>query len=106
MAATKGTILVTGANGALGSAIAQHIASRPELSTYHGIYTVRDATRAPDLAAALASGGSSHPHDVLSLDLTSLESVRQVAGNINVRTTITPLPSAPPLGLRIFTMAK
>lgn len=85
MSISKGTIVVTGANGALGSAIAEQIASKPELSACHGVYTVRDAAAAPALTSAL--GDSSHPHDVLSLDLTSLENVRQVAESINVRRT-------------------
>ncbi|OTA56033.1 putative short-chain dehydrogenase [Hypoxylon sp. EC38] len=38
----KGTILVTGANGSLGSAIAEQIATKPELSAYHGLYTLGD----------------------------------------------------------------
>lgn len=54
MAAPKGTILVTGANGGLGSAIAEQIASKLELSAYHGIYTVRDASAAPCLTAAIS----------------------------------------------------
>lgn len=82
--AAKGTILVTGANGGLGSAIAGQIASKPELSAYHGLYTVRDATSAPALTSALSRSAPSHPHDVLSLDLTKLNNVRQVAGDINV----------------------
>jgi NAD(P)-dependent dehydrogenase (short-subunit alcohol dehydrogenase family) len=84
MAAVKGTILVTGANGGLGSAIAEQIASKPELSAYHGLYVVRDATSAPALTSALARGALSHPHEVLSLDLTKLTDVRQVAEGINV----------------------
>ncbi|RWA11141.1 hypothetical protein EKO27_g3952 [Xylaria grammica] len=94
MAATKGSILVTGANGGLGSAIAEHIAKKPELSTYHGLYTVRDAASAPALASALAHGGSSHPHehDVISLDLTKLDNVRQVANHINGRVSAGQIP--------------
>ncbi|GAW21416.1 hypothetical protein ANO14919_109350 [Xylariales sp. No.14919] len=94
MAATKGSILVTGANGGLGSAIAEHIAKKPELSTYHGLYTVRDAPSAPALASALAHGGSSHPHehDVISLDLTKLDNVRQVANHINGRVSAGQIP--------------
>lgn len=90
MATSKGTILVTGANGGLGSAIAREITSKPELSAYHGVYTVRDATAAPELASTLASSASSHTHNVLSLDLTDLENVRQVARDINVRALTTP----------------
>jgi NAD(P)-dependent dehydrogenase (short-subunit alcohol dehydrogenase family) len=84
MAATKGAILITGANGGLGSAIAKQIASRPEFAAYHELYTVRDATAAPGLEVALA-GSSSHPHDILSLDLANLDSVRQTAEAINAR---------------------
>ncbi|KAK3937346.1 hypothetical protein QBC46DRAFT_12167 [Diplogelasinospora grovesii] len=93
MTAAKGTILVTGANGGLGSAIAEQIASKPELSAYHGLYTVRDATAAPALTSALARGASSHPHDVLSLDLTKLDNVRQVAEGINTRVSAGQIPS-------------
>lgn len=83
MAAVKGTILVTGANGGLGSAIAQQIASKPEFSAYHGLYTVRDLTRADALTSAVAVGPA-HQHDVVALDLTKLDNVRQVAEDINV----------------------
>lgn len=81
--AAKGTILVTGANGALGSAIVEQVASKAELSAYHGLYAVRDAGHAPALASALARG-TRHPRDVLALDLTKLDNVRSVAEGINV----------------------
>lgn len=84
MATAKGVVVVTGANGGLGSAIVEEITSKPKLSVFHGIYTVRDTTAAPTLTYALARGTSSHPHDVLSLDLTKLDNVRQVAEGINV----------------------
>ncbi|ROW15545.1 hypothetical protein VPNG_02333 [Cytospora leucostoma] len=90
MSTLKGTIVVTGANGALGSAIAQRIASKPELSAYHGVYTVRDAAAAPALTSAL--GASAHPHDVVSLDLTDLENVRQAANDINARVSAGGIP--------------
>lgn len=83
--ANSGTILVTGANGGLGSAIAEQIASNTEHSSFHGIYTVRDASAAPALNSVLARGNSSHPHNILSLDLTNLANVREVAEGINVR---------------------
>lgn len=82
-AAARGTILVTGANGGLGSAIIEQIASKPELSAYHGIYTVRDTTRARALTSVFAHRAT-HAHDVVALDLTKLDNVRQVAEGINV----------------------
>ena len=83
VASAKGTILVTGANGGLGSAIAEQIASKPEFSAYHGLYTVRDTKHAPDLTSALTHSAT-HSHDVVALDLTKLDNVRQVSEGINV----------------------
>ncbi|KAI1762278.1 putative short-chain dehydrogenase [Hypoxylon sp. FL1150] len=84
MGAVKGTILVTGTNGGLGSAIAQQVASKPGTSAYHGLHTVRDLTRAD----ALTSLNATHPHDILALDLTKLDNVRQVADEINTRVSV------------------
>jgi short-subunit dehydrogenase len=84
-AAAKGAILVTGSNGGLSSAIIEQIVSKPEFSTYHGLYTVRDPTKAETLDAALKHSAS-HTHDIIALDLTKLDSVRQVAEEINVNT--------------------
>ncbi|KAI8948540.1 putative short-chain dehydrogenase [Xylaria longipes] len=90
-AAPKGTILVTGGNGALGSAIVQQIASKPELSAYYGLYTVRDTTHAPALTSALKHGPA-HQHDVLALDLTDLNDVRKLAEGINARISAGEIP--------------
>lgn len=84
MGISKGTIIVTGANGGLGSAIAAQIASQPEFAAYHTSYTVRDATSTPNLTHALESSLShKHLYDILSLDLANLHSVRQTAEAIN-----------------------
>jgi len=83
-AQSKGTILITGANGGLGSAMAKHISSTPEMAAYHGLYAVRDATRADALRAAL-DPAHQHSHDILSMDLTNLASVRQTASDITSR---------------------
>ncbi|KAI0386308.1 putative short-chain dehydrogenase [Hypomontagnella monticulosa] len=84
MSTAKGTVLVTGANGGLGSAIANQVASQPKFANYHGIYTVRDAKSAPSLGSIL-SENPSHPSDIVSLDLANLESVREAAESINAR---------------------
>ncbi|KAI1173440.1 putative short-chain dehydrogenase [Nemania sp. FL0916] len=89
--AAKGTILVTGANGGLGSAIVQQIASKPEFSAYHGLYTVRDTTNAPALTSALTHGPT-HQYDIVALDLTNLENVRKVAEGINARISAAEIP--------------
>ncbi|EFY87048.1 short-chain dehydrogenase, putative [Metarhizium acridum CQMa 102] len=90
--ADKGTIIVTGANGGLGSALAEHIASKPEFLGHHGIYLVRDASAAPALTAALSRGSASHKQEVASLDLTNLGNVRQVAQHINSRVSAGQIP--------------
>lgn len=86
MTAAKGTVIVTGANGGLGSAISEQIASKPELSGYYGLYLVRDAATAPALTSALAGSSltNKHKHDIVSLDLTNLDNVRLIAQDINV----------------------
>ncbi|KAL1865528.1 hypothetical protein Daus18300_007173 [Diaporthe australafricana] len=91
MTAHNGTILLTGANGGLGTAIVDSIVSRPELSGCHGIYTVRDAETATSLKSALRTTNS-HPHDIFSLDLSSLEGVRQVAATINAKVSAGEIP--------------
>ncbi|KAF7532963.1 hypothetical protein G7054_g7473 [Neopestalotiopsis clavispora] len=90
-AAAKGAILVTGSNGGLSSAIIEQIVSKPEFSNYHGLYTVRDPTKAETLNAALKHGAS-HTHDIIALDLTKLDSVRRVAERINARVSAGEIP--------------
>lgn len=80
---TKGTVLITGANGGLGSAFVEQFQKSPYASEYRGIYTVRDASKAADLQRVLSKAPSSSVHEVVELDLGSLEKVREVAGEIN-----------------------
>ncbi|KAI1774972.1 putative short-chain dehydrogenase [Hypoxylon cercidicola] len=86
MSHQKGTILVTGANGGLGCAIASRIASG-ELGAYHGIFTVRNTESATALHAALKSAqsrsGLLHENEKISLDLSRLKSIREVAARVN-----------------------
>lgn len=96
MSEQKGTIIVTGANGGLGSSIVSKIVSTPELSRYYGVYTARDRLAAPAITSALRmpTGLHSHPHShtVVSLDLARMESVRRVAADINSRVLAGELP--------------
>ncbi|KAF7540216.1 hypothetical protein G7054_g1600 [Neopestalotiopsis clavispora] len=82
----KGTIIVTGANGGLGNAVIHRIASQPELSAYHGLYAVRDASSAPALRSILEGvQNHDHAHNIISMDLTRLDAVRGTAATINER---------------------
>ncbi|KAI9680399.1 MAG: hypothetical protein M1822_007157 [Bathelium mastoideum] len=82
--APKGTILMTGANGGLGTAIVQSIITKPQLAAYQGLYTVRSAATAKSLQSTLAAANS-HPHDVLQLDLLRLSSIRALVLNAGYR---------------------
>ncbi|KAJ7918348.1 putative short-chain dehydrogenase [Mycena leptocephala] len=86
----KGTVIVTGANGGLGSAIVAKLASTPTLAAYHGVYTVRSPA-APALRATLASAPP-HDCDILPLDLTRLADVRAFAAALNARVAAGELP--------------
>ncbi|KAK7959848.1 NAD(P)-binding domain protein [Apiospora aurea] len=81
----KGTILLTGANGGLGSAIVKKLDSDPTLASYHAIFTVRDATHTEPLHL-------NSTHDVVSLDLTKLDNVRRVAMTTNARVAAGDIP--------------
>ncbi|KAI1176640.1 NAD(P)-binding protein [Nemania sp. FL0916] len=84
----QSTIIVTGAAGGLGSRIAAEIASSPQLAaTYHGLYTVREASTATTLINTLKQKLETnfHHHEVVALDLERLDHVRDLAGNINKR---------------------
>jgi NAD(P)-dependent dehydrogenase (short-subunit alcohol dehydrogenase family) len=83
----KGSILITGTNGGLGSAIVSQILRSTELATsLHGIYTVRRADTATNLSKVLQRASSQlHTHDVVALDLSRLSSVREAATDINHR---------------------
>ncbi|KAI1816594.1 NAD(P)-binding protein [Poronia punctata] len=85
MTSATGSILVTGANGGLGSSIARQISSSAKYAkTYHGIYTVRDVGRATEAKRAVQKADSTgHTYDLVALDLSSLASTRRVAEEIN-----------------------
>ncbi|KAF5012235.1 hypothetical protein FDECE_1694 [Fusarium decemcellulare] len=93
MSSPKGTILLTGANGGLGSAMVTDILEKPELaSNYTGVYTVRKAATASHLNKVLSTAPKSHKHEVVDLDLGSLASIRKVAAEINRRVGAKELP--------------
>lgn len=94
MASEKGTVLVTGTNGGLGSAIVSAIVSKADLaSSYYGIYTVRQLDRAPALNSVLANASNKrHSHETLALDLSRMASVRDVAHDVNTRVAAGELP--------------
>ncbi|KAF5671736.1 short-chain alcohol dehydrogenases/reductase [Fusarium heterosporum] len=93
MSTPQGTVLVTGTNGGLGSAIVADIIKKTDLaSNYVGVYTVRKAATATQLKKALSYAPASHKHDIVELDLSSLASVRTMAAEINRRVATRDIP--------------
>lgn len=88
---------MTGANGGFGCAIASQIASSPELAAHHGIYTARNAASASALDAALRGSrpgpaAPTHSFEKVSLDLSRLSNVREVAADISSRVAAGQIP--------------
>ncbi|KAI1084622.1 NAD(P)-binding protein [Whalleya microplaca] len=87
MAVSKGSILVTGANGGLGSSTVEWILYQRSIAEkYHGLYTVRKVESADAVKKVLRKAASvQHRYDLIPLDLASLQSVRKAAESINRR---------------------
>lgn len=85
MSTLKGSIIITGANGGLGTAFVTNLLSSPQASDYRGIYTVRNPETAHDLQKVLSTAPKTHQAEVLALNLSSLASVRAVAADLNGR---------------------
>lgn len=83
MAKLQGSVLITGANGGLGSGFVANLLKSPQATKYRGIYTVRNPSTANDLKSVLAKGPQTHEYEILPIDLSSLESIRGFAENIN-----------------------
>ncbi|PVH83908.1 NAD(P)-binding protein [Cadophora sp. DSE1049] len=81
----KGSILITGANGGLGTAFAANFLNSPQSKEYRALFTVRNSTTARDLQAVLENAPRGSKFEVLQLDLSSLENVRTLAADINER---------------------
>lgn len=85
MPGLKGSVLITGANGGLGSAFVSNFIKSTYGSQYRGLYLVRNPSTATDLNAVLKLAPVSHTSEVLPMDLSSLQSIRGLAANINTR---------------------
>ncbi|OAA57551.1 NAD(P)-binding domain protein [Niveomyces insectorum RCEF 264] len=91
--APEGSILVTGANGTLGSAIVGKIVANADWAArYHGLYTVRDPATAKTLQSVLKKAPAAHAHDTVALDLSRLQSVRDAAADLRARVAAGTLP--------------
>lgn len=73
--------------------VTQITTSSEHASNYHGIYTIRNANLPSSaLTTALAVDRGAQAHDILSLDLSNLASVRATAATINERVASGAIP--------------
>lgn len=86
------TIIVTGAAGGLGLAIAETILARPE--SYNCLFTVRnkDAPRGKQLQHLIVSSGNNHKASTPEMDLGHLDSIREFASDVNAKVSSGKLP--------------
>ncbi|KAI2626817.1 putative short-chain dehydrogenase [Xylaria nigripes] len=90
MAKPKGTIVLTGANGGLGTELANNIITSPNLADCYGIYTVRDVSSAATLQSILGRNRTQvkdqpPAHEMVAMDLNKPASVREAAAKINAK---------------------
>ncbi|KAK7752657.1 hypothetical protein SLS62_005426 [Diatrype stigma] len=94
--APKGSIVITGSNGGLGSATVDQIVHQAQIAKdYYGIYTVRKVETADAVKKVLSQSvavKAQHQHELLPLDLSSLASTRRAAESINERVASGALP--------------
>ena len=64
MAGLKGSIILTGSNGGLGSAIVSSILKSAHAPQYRGLYTVRNPSTASSLQSVLRNGSPSHKSEL------------------------------------------
>jgi NAD(P)-dependent dehydrogenase (short-subunit alcohol dehydrogenase family) len=92
LAMRKGSILITGANGGLGSAFVSQFTNSPHARYHHGLYLVRDAAQAHTLKETLKEAPKDYTFTIVSIDLSSLFSVWSTANTLNTQISTGTLP--------------
>jgi NAD(P)-dependent dehydrogenase (short-subunit alcohol dehydrogenase family) len=81
----KGTLLITGANGGLGTAIVSKFLKSPYAKDYKALLTVRNPATAHHLQAITKQATAPKSFEILPLDLSSLANIRTLAADVNSR---------------------
>ena len=85
MSSKQGSFIITGCNGGLGKAVVAGFLQSSNASSYKGQFAVRSPSTATSLQAVLATSPSAKDHEVTTMDLSNLSSVRKAAKEINDR---------------------
>ncbi|KAG9232833.1 hypothetical protein BJ875DRAFT_66171 [Amylocarpus encephaloides] len=80
-----GSILITGANGGLGTAFVTELLRSSHGAECYGIFTVRNPEGASNIHRILEEASALHKHELFPLDLISLDSIRSSARTLNQR---------------------
>lgn len=78
----NGTIILTGASGGLSIGFIQNLIASPIGAEQYAIYTTRSIKECDSLKRVLEKAPRAHQHEILELDLSSLENVRAFAEKI------------------------
>jgi len=93
MPSSKGTVLLTGANGGIAVGFVSHLLKSPYATSYKGYYTVRDPNKADSLANIMEQHAAhDHDYEIATLDMSTLDTVRSAATAINMRVLNGSLP--------------
>lgn len=88
----KGTFIITGANGGLGANLVSHFLKSLYAKDYKGIFAVRNPASAETLKKILAGSSSAKDHEIITVDLSTLASVRNAAKDFNQRVASGSIP--------------
>ena len=83
MVSIKGTFILTGANGGLGSATITRFLASPDAQSNKGVFTVRNPATADAAKKALRESPNPAQHEIFPLDFSTLAGVRTGAAEIN-----------------------
>lgn len=92
MSQPKGSFIVTGANGGLGSALVSVFLESPEAPLNKGLFAVRNSSSAEEVRQILSKSSDAKGHEIISMDLSSLAKVRAAAKTINDRVSSGEIP--------------
>ncbi len=105
MEKSQGTMIVTGAAGGIGRAIAERFAI-DHSDKYTGVFTVRNTSKPNAQLLRKTLSKAKNPFAIFALELTSLSSVRSFATEINSRISTGSLPPISALVLNAAYMSR
>ncbi|KAF6241011.1 hypothetical protein HO173_000805 [Letharia columbiana] len=88
----KGTFVITGANGGLGSNLVSQFLRSPYAKDYKGLFAVRNPASVDTLKNVLAGSSNANDHEIIAVDLSSLASVHTATNDLNQRVASGSIP--------------